>query len=184
MKTLEERTLFRNSDLAYCQESHEIVKYNPQFYDASGVYIKDEWSSISDIGKTFPDGILSLEEYLSIEDRYVNVVECLMEHLNIRYLTIGGLEIKTDDESLRLSDDMIKLRNAIHVGSRLNINKCGLFIRMALRESIWGILVNERRDVQVSFGYDYYMHIHARINREYLKDIVICNGLFMDPRDK
>ena len=34
-------------------EERVIVKYNPKYYDAKGVYTKDEWTDFSDIGKEF-----------------------------------------------------------------------------------------------------------------------------------
>jgi hypothetical protein len=37
---------------------YRICKYNPRFR-VNGVYIKDEWTSVSDIGKTFEDGVLT-----------------------------------------------------------------------------------------------------------------------------
>ena len=51
---------------------HEIVKYPPQNY-INGIYEKDEWTDYSDIGKVFDDKLFTLEEYLSVEKKYINV---------------------------------------------------------------------------------------------------------------
>lgn len=53
---------------------HEIVKYSPENYDENGVYTKDEWISRSDIDTVYEGKPFTLEEYLNIEQRYVNVI--------------------------------------------------------------------------------------------------------------
>ena len=35
-----------------------ITKYNPAFRDERGAYLKDEWTSVSDVGKSFGDEVL------------------------------------------------------------------------------------------------------------------------------
>ena len=48
-----------------------ITKYNPAFRNEKGAYLKNEWISISDVGKSFDGKILTLPEYQKAEDAYV-----------------------------------------------------------------------------------------------------------------
>lgn len=48
-----------------------IIKYNPAFRDERGAYLKDEWTSVSDVGKSFDGEVLTFEEYYKIENAYV-----------------------------------------------------------------------------------------------------------------
>lgn len=51
-------------------KEYRISKYDPQFR-VNGSYQKNEWTSISDIGKVFDDGVLTLAEYLRVENEYI-----------------------------------------------------------------------------------------------------------------
>ena len=53
---------------------HEIVKYSSENYGENGVYTKDEWTSRSDIGTVYEGKTFTLEKYLDVEQRYINVV--------------------------------------------------------------------------------------------------------------
>jgi hypothetical protein len=68
-----------------------IVKYRPIYYD-SGKYLHNEWSSYSDIGRSFDDGVLSFDEYLMIEKRFISCIKSLAHASCCKYLTIGYLE--------------------------------------------------------------------------------------------
>ena len=65
----------------------EIVKYQPKYYK-DGVYTKDEWISVSDIGKNFDGEVLTKEEYLRVESAYVDTVKELLEISGVKFLTI------------------------------------------------------------------------------------------------
>ena len=67
---------------------HEIAKYSPQNYDSNGIYIVDEWTSRSDVGKYYNGKLFTLEDYLNVENHYIAVVLSLMEATNCKYMTI------------------------------------------------------------------------------------------------
>ena len=48
-----------------------ITKYNSIFRDENWNYTRNEWTSISDIGKKFDDVLFTKEEYLEIEKKYI-----------------------------------------------------------------------------------------------------------------
>ena len=45
---------------------HEIVKYCPENYDENGAYKANEWTSFSDIGKSYDGKVFTLENYLRV----------------------------------------------------------------------------------------------------------------------
>ncbi len=57
--------LFRNLDVTIgdSEQSYSISKYRPQYYDSQSYYTRDEWTAISDIGKSFEDGLLTVHSY-------------------------------------------------------------------------------------------------------------------------
>ena len=56
---------------------HEIVKYTPINY-LNGVYITEEWSSKSDIGKIFNGHKFTINEYMQTEREYIDAVKIIM----------------------------------------------------------------------------------------------------------
>lgn len=65
--------------------AHEIVKYNPLYFDLEGHYTK-KWTSQSDINKVFNEELFTIEEYMKIEQKYVDVVKELMRITGSSYL--------------------------------------------------------------------------------------------------
>jgi hypothetical protein len=48
-----------------------ITKFDPRLRSEDGVFMRDEWTSISDIGRTYPTGVFTLAEYIEVEEAYV-----------------------------------------------------------------------------------------------------------------
>lgn len=49
--------------------NYRISKYNPKYRDEHGIYTRDEWTSISDVGEYFNGYEVTMEEYLDTENR-------------------------------------------------------------------------------------------------------------------
>lgn len=79
----------------------EIVKYSPWNY-VNGCYIKDEWTDYSDIGKVFDDKLFTLEEYLLVEQKYVNVILTILDELHCKYIRLDRW-FKNDAEDIKES---------------------------------------------------------------------------------
>ena len=76
------------SSLRYCRTMHEIVKYSPEYYNSSGVYLRDEWSSVYDIGKSFDGKVLSITDYLSVENAYLQAIKMIIIAAGCSYVTL------------------------------------------------------------------------------------------------
>jgi len=118
------------------EKSFKISKYNPSHNNEQ---LKKEWSSYHDVHK-----LVSLEDYLFIENEYINTVICVCRCLNIKSLKIKDLECYDD------SFDLIE-NNEIEIDELENV------LKLVLRELAWFKLVSQ--ECEFHFGYDYYMYI-------------------------
>lgn len=169
---------------------HEIVKYSPEYYDEKGVYSRDEWISRSDIGTVYEGKPFTLEEYLDVEQRYVNVILSIMNATNCRYMTIQYLEadkayiakrIKTS-KFHKIDSILFKSISLLEENKRISVEKISDVLRLALREYIYVELSNKEHCVFVKFGYDYYLNVACSLSNEVLEGIVRKEDLFLDPR--
>lgn len=169
---------------------HEIVKYSPENYDENGVYTKDEWISKGDIGTVYEGKPFTLEEYLNVEQRYVNVILSIMDATNCRYLTIQYLEadkayiakrIKTSRFN-KIDSPLLRSISLLEENKRISIEKISDVLRLALREYIYVELSNKEHEVFIKFGYDYYLNVACSLSNEVLGGIVCKEKLFLDPR--
>lgn len=135
-----------------------ITKYDPQYRDCNDAYIKNEWTSYSDIGKTFESTKFFFNEYIKIEDMYVSTIFSFMKCLNLDVLQVISLEKdlplqKDSDCSSLMLDEISSIKN----GDLINKKLIEIITRLTLREKLWCKL--EVHDMYVHFGYDYYMYI-------------------------
>ncbi len=82
-------------------KQHTITKYPPWNY-VNGCYTKDEWTDYSDIGKIFDDKLFTLEEYLLVEQKYVNVILTILDELHCKYIRLDRW-FKNDAEDIKES---------------------------------------------------------------------------------
>lgn len=144
--------------------AYRITKYNPCFRDKSGVYLRNEWTEYSDIGKLFADGILTMEDYLMIEKRYISCILEIMKKSNVSQLRIVNLERR--DTKIWKDNSMVSMELLPKL------------LRDCLRNRCWCRLVDER--ISVHFGYDYYMYVECGLNLESIKTICISLKLYCE----
>ena len=122
---------------------YRISKYDLT-YRKNGVYIKEDWTSISDIGKVYDGNLFTLEDYLIVEDSYLRFIHILCTELDVHDIKINGLE-----------DYKNKCKYV--QASTLSINDVLQISRGCLREEYWCRLESDQ--IFFHFGYDYYMYI-------------------------
>lgn len=140
-----------------------ISKYNP-IYRKQGSYMKDEWTSISDIGKLFNGKIFTSEEYKAIESSYISCIHTIILEANIKKCTIKNFENYSETAWEN---------NQIIYG-----NQIVLFIIDCLRENCWGKL--QGSNFYIHFGYDYYVYIGTLLDLGQIISITSKNGLFCE----
>ena len=145
-------------------EYFRITKYNHEKFGTSE-YLND-WTSISDVGKTFGGKVLTPDVYIETENKYINLLCEFMKENGVLTFNIFGLEIYNIDESL----DRINSRGVwmpkgakelifsiLKTKKIEGIENISILARLILREVLWCKL--EHPQMFVHFGYDYYMYI-------------------------
>lgn len=163
----------RRNSLKWFKKQNDIVKYKPEGYNEEGVYTLDEWTDYSEIGRSFSGKVLTMEEYELVENDYINCVMDIIQYVNIKYLRISLFGRKR----------VIRLKNKSYKeGSRIKAEDIRPILRANLRNEYGCALVNVKRDFQVDFGWDYYMHVVCLIPHDELEKIVTANHLYLNPR--
>lgn len=168
---------------------YRITKYNPLFRDANGRYIKEDWTSISDIGKIFEGNILTGEEYKSTEDKYVKAVQLIMNYMNAPFIVVSNVRKSSDDADFEKTiKKYLELYNDNYLkGTYYNIidnmkfssEQIDSLIRLLLREEIGADVYYETK-LKVFIGYDYLMGIHTSQLIEPIMPKIEEMGLFVE----
>ncbi len=138
-----------------------VTKYDPKNRNAQDNYLKNEWTSFSDIGKIFEDKQFTFEDYLKTENSYIKAITSFMECMNIHELKVVTLEKHNLVHKNDLySEDMAKVYSSLKNGQLLTKDMVEIVSRLILREFVWCKL--ESKNMYVHFGYDYYMYIGSK----------------------
>lgn len=159
----------------------QVSKYDPAFRAVDGKYLKDEWTSVSDIGKIFNGKLFSAEEYLKAEANYVRLMKLILDETESSYLRLVGLN-KYDDfliksENIPYEKKSEEIYSALKEGQVLDINDALIVSRLILRENVWCYLVNKY--VTFEFGYDYYLYITLEKEPKIFKNVENKLDLFV-----
>lgn len=183
----------REDSLEWHKSSYEIVKYLPEYYNENGCYQKEEWTSMWDIGRYIGGELVTKEDYLAIENQYVNTALDIMEKGGCKLMTVvfWGGRIKPVIPSLikesPLGDADVSLYRSsfgLRSGCRVSLDKAALLLRLSLREWNCFYLVNLLHDTQIDVGYDYYMHVHSGLPIQRITEIVESHRLYLNPRQR
>jgi hypothetical protein len=165
---------------------YSITKYNPIYRDEDGCYTLDEWTAISDIGRTFNNGKLEEKEYLKVENAYIQAVNICVAAHQISRMLIAALQknSETEDEEV-LSGDVLFKRTKIPYsniseGAEIEAKNIGCIVQLCLRETIWCFLYSNETHFLINFGYDYYMDIICDGLSEETKIQIMQLGLFVE----
>lgn len=179
--------IFRKNKM---EHKHEIVKFSPAFYNEDGVYCKDEWTSVSDIGKCFNGDVLTKEEYFAVESNYVDAVCEILQVTGTDSQTIEYIEkddewIEKQMENSKIPEQdlpLLPVAKSLREGQTIGLMEFRDAMRLCLREYIYAVFTNRARNLKIEFGYDYYMYVDCPLSKERLSDITTRHSLFLDPR--
>ena len=156
--------------------SWRISKYNPLLRNINGYYLIDEWTSFSDIGREFSGKKFTYQNYLSIENAYISVIELIIQTININSLKIENLEMT---KGSKVETNCVPIYKTMHEGATIKRDGVNSLCRLILREVLWCKLINNGK-IWIHFGYDYYMYIGTILSAEDISEIVTSNGLFFE----
>ncbi|WP_434420112.1 hypothetical protein [Nannocystis pusilla] len=131
-----------------------ISKYDPSLRDAAGAYTRKEWTSHGDVGKVFDGAVLTLDEYLAVEERYLELLDKFLGWGRVEKLKVCGLEVYDSDSLQRCRGDA---RPGLSEDVWLDGAAIREVARLVLREVLWCRL--EGQNFYLHFGYDFYMYI-------------------------
>jgi len=129
--------------------SLRITKYHGYDVEGNLTSPENEWTSYFDVGNK-----VSLEDYILVEDEYINFVISLCYLFSVEKLTVSELEIFDEAGLLKYPESVA-------------INELPLLIRDVLREKIWCKLLSD--DLEVHFGYDFYMYVVCPLSCDFIK---------------
>ena len=162
-----------------------ITKYNPNLRDVNGNYCKNEWTSISDVGRTYDGESFKLADYLKVEDNYLNAILGVLQDLGITEMRVQNLELyaiqsvrvgASKKEGLSLKKALKKLKENMVFGTK----ELELYFRLQLQELFWCKWVDVHSDAIIEFGYDYYMYITCEKILPERIEYIERNGLFVE----
>ncbi|MDI9272911.1 hypothetical protein [Stenotrophomonas sp. PFBMAA-4] len=118
------------------KHSWRITKYWQRMPEGYLCSSPEEWTDFGDVGKR-----VSLEDYLVVEDAYLDAIRRFCVGIGVEALSIQSLERRDSRD--------------YHEGQPLDLDGIERVARDVLRNVIWCKLVGE--SAEVHFGYDYYM---------------------------
>lgn len=173
----------------------EISKHLPLDGEAYNNYIRNQWVSFNQIGKSVGGKTLTFEEYFRIEELYVNAVMIfikflkidhlyvkflehqiyckdpyikdangnILEHFDAKSASINSFEKSADKFPQEYPVCMKDLFYTIKQGQWLNHKQIQQVIKLALRLH-FGIKLSYYSDLEIEFGYEYYMYVASQKN--------------------
>lgn len=158
-----------------------VTKYNPDFRDENGYYTPEEWTCPSEIGKIILGKKFTLEEYLQVENAYVDTVINFIEGSGInslRILQLSNWNISEEDKKSPLYETEfyeLKLKEDMMV----SINEIRLICKMVLRNFL-DCQLYLKDNFFVHFSWDYYMYIGSYVDCLSSMEHAKNNGLFAE----
>jgi hypothetical protein len=137
---------------------YRLSKYDPAKRNAAGVYLPKEWTSVSDIGRTFDGQTVSVSDYVEIEDAYVDAVRTLLLASGITSMSVADLELRLPERQVHLTDAVLESCRRVrdnHVVSGAGLDA---ITRACLREYLWCRLEGPG-GAYVHFGYDFFVYV-------------------------
>ncbi|KAA0941022.1 hypothetical protein FQ087_21485 [Sporosarcina sp. ANT_H38] len=144
--------------------------------------------TISDIGKTFDEEKLTIEDYKKTEDSYINAIHLIIDYLSLPYLKVDdvirsfSLEMFQDlikDYRELYSEEMMEHYSNVKNKDNLSKKKVDVFCRLLIRENI-GAKVYYPRRMKVFIGYDYLMGVHMSKPLDPIIPLIEETGLFIE----
>lgn len=136
---------------------YTVSKYNEK------VDNHNEWTDYSDIGKVFDGKELTMEDYLSVEQKYIDFIRDVLDVGNISVLVLTEFEIHEDIKWKE--NQTIKASEAPEV------------IKDILRNRFWCKF--KSTDLCLCFGFDFYMHVKTNVNYGSLLELCNKYGLYI-----
>ena len=125
------------------KHSWRITKYWQRMPEGYLCSPPEEWTDFGDVGS-----LVSLEDYLVVENAYLDAIRRFCVGIGVESLRIQSLERRDSRD--------------YHEGQPLDLDGIERVARDVLRNVIWCKLVGE--SAEVHFGYDYYLYLVSSVD--------------------
>jgi hypothetical protein len=164
--------------------AYRISKYRVGRENSPG--LNSDWTSVTDIGRTFNGARLTARRYLEVERSYLSMI--------LTAFVLGGEhEFRLEDlegsaKDLKEAHSLARKSglDAISIFPYAWLNRSSLPIgllpdvaRLILREHIWARVIGQR-GTRLDFGYDYYCYLSGRNISSKLLKLASCLGLSVE----
>jgi len=146
-----------------------VTKYDPQFRDGKGAYMREEWNSYADLGRFFDGKPLTQPDYERVEGHYITAATRFLGEAGVPGLRVKGLE--NTQQSLC----------APREGDWLTVGGIATVARDLLREAYWCRLEGE--NAYLHFGWDFYMYLGVPRACPVAQKLAQQLGLYVEPFD-
>jgi hypothetical protein len=163
---------------------YEINKFPPSLFK-HGRFLREDWTSCTDIGRTTPRGTLDKQEYLRVEGLYVDAVAALARTVEPDLLQVHDVEF-WDAASDRLANlglaDVLDGTTAPAESEPVAGARLDNLARRCLRDVAWLELMVVPK-LLVHFGYDMRLIVASSIPLTQPLDEIRSSGLFVYDSD-
>ena len=99
------------------------------------------------------------------------------------YYKLDGKKMLSKKNIFRDKDKLV-YDTFVHLkqGKRFHLNNIDDIVYLNLREYVYTVLVNWAHNLEIRFGYDYYMTCNCNIDRTILLEKMRDLGLYLNPR--
>jgi hypothetical protein len=134
-----------------------ITKYDPRYRNEHGHYLREEWTSVSEIGRVFEGQLFTHEEYRRVERRYVQAAHALLA--SCEQIVLLGVEKHGQAPNRHAAPTLFQAWQTLQEGAVIRSADLGSLIELLLQEYAWCYLVDYTKRLKLEFGYDYYMYV-------------------------
>lgn len=133
---------------------YRVTKYNSALRDRFDSYTGDEWTTRRDIGDEIGGHVLTEDEYLETENKYLYALETFAHESGVRRLTVVGLD-KPSATPAEFAD--------LTEGASISVDRALDVVRHMLREGPLTARLEDDERFYVHVGYDMYMWIGSHV---------------------
>ena len=152
-----------------------VSKYDPNRRTAGGAYTVEDWTAVTDIGRSFGGVLLTQGEYLRVEQAYVDVVSAI-------YADAGSPILQAHEVSI--VDLMTTLPGQVCSSAPSEseaVRDVAAVVRSCLREMFWCKLESSDRTAMIHFGYDFYLYLVGMDVTEQRQEMAAARRIFIEP---
>ena len=162
--------------------ANSVTKYNPTYRDNNGRYTSNEWIGFFQVGQVVDGKIITLEEYLQIEGKYIEAAYNFFKFHKCDSILLKNVE-KKDIASYSLADksQLFLFYESISDGQIIPLKDLDLLVQLILRELLWGeLFCINNPEIAVRFGYDFYMYFNSNRDMTDLFKEIAKLGLYVE----